>query len=55
MRVLMGDDSEPLRKRICERIRAIPTLIESTKGQEGARQSGAQDLPSLLRWIEPRL
>ena len=36
-------------------IRAIPTLIEFRKGQEGARQSGALDLPSLLRWIEPRL
>ena len=32
-------------------IRSIPTLIIFKKGQEIARQSGAMDLSSLLRWV----
>jgi len=33
-------------------IRGIPTLIAFRNGREIARQSGALDLPSLLRWIK---
>jgi len=32
-------------------IRSIPTLIAFRNGREVARQSGAMDLPGLLRWI----
>ena len=32
-------------------IRGIPTLIVFRKGEEIARQSGAMDHPTLLRWI----
>ena len=32
-------------------IRGIPTLIAFRNGREVARQSGAMDLPGLLRWI----
>ena len=32
-------------------IRGIPTMILFRDGQEVARQSGAMDLPGLLRWI----
>lgn len=32
-------------------IRSIPTLIIFKKGQEIARQSGAMDLSSLVRWV----
>jgi len=32
-------------------IRSIPTLIVFRDGREVARQSGAMDLPGLLRWI----
>ena len=32
-------------------IRSIPTLIAFRSGREVARQSGAMDLPGLLRWI----
>jgi thioredoxin 2 len=35
-------------------IRGIPTLIAFRNGREVARQSGALDLASLLRWIEAR-
>ena len=33
-------------------IRSIPTLIVFKDGQPGARQSGAMDAGSLLRWLE---
>jgi thioredoxin 2 len=33
-------------------IRSIPTLIAFRDGREVARQSGAMQLPQLLRWIE---
>ena len=33
-------------------IRGIPTLIAFRSGQEAARQSGALDRASLLRWVE---
>ncbi len=33
-------------------IRSIPTLVIFKNGQEVARQSGAMDLNSLLRWIQ---
>jgi len=33
-------------------IRSIPTLILFDRGREVARQSGAMDLGSLLRWVE---
>ena len=33
-------------------IRGIPTLIAFRNGREVARQSGAADLPALLRWID---
>jgi thioredoxin 2 len=33
-------------------IRGIPTLIAFKHGREVARQSGAVDLPRLVRWIE---
>jgi thioredoxin 2 len=33
-------------------IRSIPTLIAFRNGREVARQSGAMDLPGLLRWIK---
>jgi thioredoxin 2 len=33
-------------------IRGIPTLIAFRNGREIARQSGAMDLPGLLRWIK---
>ena len=32
-------------------IRSIPTLVAFRNGREVARQSGAMDLPGLLRWI----
>jgi len=32
-------------------IRSIPTLIAFRNGREVARQSGAMDLPGLIRWI----
>jgi len=32
-------------------IRGIPTLVAFRNGREVARQSGAMDLPGLLRWI----
>ena len=32
-------------------IRSIPTLVAFRDGREIARQSGAMDLPGLLRWI----
>jgi len=32
-------------------IRSIPTLVAFRDGREVARQSGAMDLPGLLRWI----
>ena len=32
-------------------IRSIPTLVAFRNGREGARQSGALDAASLLRWI----
>ena len=32
-------------------IRSIPTLVLFRKGQEIARQSGAMDAGSLLRWV----
>jgi thioredoxin 2 len=35
-------------------IRGIPTLILFKGGREIARQSGALDLPTLVRWIESR-
>ena len=33
-------------------IRGIPTLIAFRNGREVARESGAMDLPGLLRWIK---
>ena len=33
-------------------IRSIPTLIAFRGGREVARQSGAMDLPGLLRWVK---
>lgn len=36
-------------------IRSIPTLILFRDGREIARHSGAVDLGSLARWLEPRL
>jgi thioredoxin 2 len=36
-------------------IRGIPTLILFQGGREIARQSGALDLPTLVRWVESRL
>ncbi len=33
-------------------IRSIPTLIIFKQGREVARQSGAMDLNSLIRWVE---
>ena len=32
-------------------IRSIPSLILFSGGQEVAREAGARDLPSLLRWV----
>jgi thioredoxin 2 len=32
-------------------IRGIPTLIAFREGREVARQSGALDLPGLIRWV----
>lgn len=36
-------------------IRSIPSLLIFKKGQEVARQSGAMDKTSLLRWVQPYL
>ena len=36
-------------------IRSIPTLAIFRDGREIARQSGALDLSSLKRWIQPHL
>lgn len=36
-------------------IRSIPTLIVFRNGQEVARQSGALDLGTLKRWLQPHL
>lgn len=36
-------------------IRSIPSLLIFKKGQEVARQSGAMDKTSLLRWVGPYL
>ena len=33
-------------------IRSIPTLVAFRGGREVARQSGAMDLPGLMRWIK---
>ncbi len=33
-------------------VQGVPTLIIFKNGQEIARQSGAMDLPNLLRWIQ---
>ena len=35
-------------------IRSIPTLVMFRKGSEIARQSGAMDGPSLIRWVRSR-
>ena len=32
-------------------IRSIPTLVMFRRGKEIARQSGAMDGPSLIRWV----
>ena len=50
MRVLMVDDSEPVRKRICERIRAIPgvTQVEEGAGGEAALTRLSDDPPDLM-------
>lgn len=36
-------------------IRSIPTMIIFKKGREIARQSGAVDLASLVRWVETHI
>ena len=36
-------------------IRSIPTLAIFKDGRDITRQSGALDLPSLKRWIQPHL
>jgi thioredoxin 2 len=48
-----SDDEPPLSARFG--IRGIPTLIVFKDGREVARQSGAMDLGSLQRWLEPVL
>jgi thioredoxin 2 len=36
-------------------IRSIPTLIAFRNGREVARQAGAQDAASLMRWVRGAL
>ena len=50
MRVLMVDDSEPVRKRICERIRAIPgvTQVDEDEGGAAALTRLSDDPPDLM-------
>lgn len=46
---LNTDDEGAIAERFS--IRALPTLIVFKKGLEAARQSGAMDLATLLRWL----
>ena len=50
MRVLMVDDSGPVRKRICERIRAIPgvTQVDEATGGDVALTRLSDDPPDLM-------
>ena len=47
------EDEQQLAARF--NIRSIPTLVIFKDGREIARQSGALDLGSLKRWIQPHL
>ena len=48
-----SDDEPALSSRFG--IRGIPTLIVFRKGEEVARQSGAMDYPTLVRWIKQHI